>query len=164
MIFSLLIFIILIFFAIYFCFFFSFSIANWELVNTLNAHICTYSATYKMGLSSEFNAQLNDTTRRYTYFVPRDWAWQQTAIEYPSTYKILFMPDFQYNVSETKQTNISHSISATCSRYPTTCNEFITLSQFHGIIVGCSNWPVVVAGRCWKNAHIQKEQQKLPDG
>lgn len=52
-----------------------------------------------MGMLSGFNAQLNDTTRRFTYFVPRDWAWQQTEIEFPSTHKKLFMPEFAYHVS-----------------------------------------------------------------
>lgn len=64
-----------------------------------------------MGLNSDFNMQLNDTTRRYTYFVPRDWAWQQTAIEFPSTHKVLFMPDFQANVSimEQQQYNFKYT-------------------------------------------------------
>ncbi|XP_037026779.1 fasciclin-1 isoform X3 [Bradysia coprophila] len=50
-----------------------------------------------MGMLSGFNAQLNDTTRRFTYFVPRDWAWQQTEIEFPSTHKKLFMPEFNWH-------------------------------------------------------------------
>lgn len=52
-----------------------------------------------MGQRTGFNRQLNDTTRRYTYFVPRDWAWQQTETEFPSLYKKLFMPEFEYHVS-----------------------------------------------------------------
>lgn len=52
-------------------------------------------------MRSGFNTQLNDTTRRFTYFVPRDWAWQQTEIEFPSTHKKLFMQDFAYHVSKT---------------------------------------------------------------
>lgn len=52
-----------------------------------------------MGRNADFNLQLNDTRRRFTYFVPRDWAWQQTQTEFPSTHKKLFMPDFYYHVS-----------------------------------------------------------------
>lgn len=52
-----------------------------------------------MGQNAGFNLQLNDTRRRFTYFVPRDWAWQQTEIEFPSTHKKLFMPEFDYHVS-----------------------------------------------------------------
>lgn len=53
-----------------------------------------------MGVNADFNLQLNDTRRRFTYFVPRDYAWQQTEIEFPSTHKKLFMPEFYYHVSE----------------------------------------------------------------
>lgn len=57
------------------------------------------SSTYTMGQLSGFNAQLNDTTRRFTYFVPRDYAWTTTEINFPSTHKKLFMPEFAYHVS-----------------------------------------------------------------
>lgn len=57
------------------------------------------SSTYIMGQRTGFNRQLNDTTRRFTYFVPRDWAWQQTETEFPSLYKKLFMPEYEYHVS-----------------------------------------------------------------
>lgn len=59
-----------------------------------------HSSTYIMGQNADFNLQLNDTRRRFTYFVPRDWAWQQTQTEFPSTHKKLFMPEFYYHVSE----------------------------------------------------------------
>lgn len=55
------------------------------------------NSTYIMGNNADFNLQLNDTKRRFTYFVPRDWAWQQTEIEFPSTHKKLFMPEFHYH-------------------------------------------------------------------
>lgn len=51
-----------------------------------------------MGVNADFNTQLNDTRKRFTYFVPRDWAWQQTEIEYPSAHKKLFMSAFSYQV------------------------------------------------------------------
>lgn len=46
-----------------------------------------------------FNSQLNDTQRRFTYFVPRDYAWNRLQIDYPSLHKKLFMRDFAYHVS-----------------------------------------------------------------
>lgn len=58
-----------------------------------------YSSTFIMGQRTGFNRQLNDTTKRFTYFVPRDWAWQQTETEFPSLYKKLFMPEYEYHVS-----------------------------------------------------------------
>ncbi|XP_060650757.1 fasciclin-1 isoform X5 [Drosophila nasuta] len=55
------------------------------------------SDTYRMGQFSHFNDQLNNTLRRYTYFVPRDKAWQKTELDYPSAHKKLFMRDFYYH-------------------------------------------------------------------
>ncbi|XP_017111205.1 fasciclin-1 isoform X6 [Drosophila elegans] len=55
------------------------------------------SDTYKMGKFSHFNDQLNNTQRRFTYFVPRDKAWQKTELDYPSAHKKLFMVDFAYH-------------------------------------------------------------------
>lgn len=57
-----------------------------------------FSATNFLG-SRGFNEQLDDKNRRFTYFVPRDYAWQKLELEYPSTYKKLFMRDFAYHVS-----------------------------------------------------------------
>ncbi|KAM8703079.1 hypothetical protein ACLKA7_005417 [Drosophila subpalustris] len=55
------------------------------------------SDTYKMGEFSHFNDQLNNTQRRYTFFVPRDKGWQKTELDYPSAHKKLFMRDFYYH-------------------------------------------------------------------
>ncbi|EDW67873.1 fasciclin-1 isoform X7 [Drosophila virilis] len=55
------------------------------------------SDTYKMGEFSHFNDQLNNTQRRYTFFVPRDKGWQKTELDYPSAHKKLFMRDFAYH-------------------------------------------------------------------
>ncbi|XP_030371302.1 fasciclin-1 isoform X3 [Scaptodrosophila lebanonensis] len=55
------------------------------------------SDTYKMGHFSNFNDQLNNTQRRYTFFVPRDKGWQKTELDYPSAHKKLFMRDFAYH-------------------------------------------------------------------
>lgn len=51
-----------------------------------------------LGNRRGFNYQLNDTTRKFTYFVPRDKAWNDARISYPSAVKVLFMPDFAYHV------------------------------------------------------------------
>lgn len=74
-----------------------------------------YSSTYFMGQNADFNSQLNDTKRRFTYFVPSDWAWQQTEIEFPSTHKKLFMPEFHYHVSERIISTLAHSHPLSCS-------------------------------------------------
>ncbi|XP_068155174.1 fasciclin-1 isoform X2 [Drosophila tropicalis] len=55
------------------------------------------SDTYKMGQFSNFNDQLNNTQRRFTFFVPRDKGWQKTELDSPSAHKKLFMRDFAYH-------------------------------------------------------------------
>lgn len=52
-----------------------------------------------LGTRNRFNEQLNSTTARYTYFVPRDKAWRSLENEFPSVYKKLFMDAFSYHVS-----------------------------------------------------------------
>lgn len=59
-----------------------------------------YSKTYRMGEQTGFNEQLNDTTKRFTYFVPRDYAWNKMETRYPSAHKKLFMRDFSYHVNK----------------------------------------------------------------
>lgn len=58
-----------------------------------------FSSTYFLGQRRNFNDQLNDTTKRFTYFAPYDKAWAQAATSYPSAVKKLFMPEFSYHVS-----------------------------------------------------------------
>lgn len=62
--------------------------------------LCWHSLTRYLG-SNGFNNQLNDTKRRFTYFVPRDLAWLSLENEMPSTFKKLFMREFSYHVSKT---------------------------------------------------------------
>ncbi|KAK9711359.1 Fasciclin domain [Popillia japonica] len=54
--------------------------------------------TYHLGQNCGFNRQFNDTTtnQKYTFFVPRDRAWQQARVTMPSAIKKLFMLDFCY--------------------------------------------------------------------
>lgn len=59
-----------------------------------------FSSTYVLGQQRGFNNQLNDTTKRFTYFVPHDYAWRDAANNYPSTTKKLFMTEFSYHVSK----------------------------------------------------------------
>jgi fasciclin 1 len=56
------------------------------------------SKTFWLGQSDRFNEQLNSPYKRFTYFVPRDSAWDKAELHYPSTHKKLFMRDFQYHV------------------------------------------------------------------
>ncbi|XP_076656485.1 fasciclin 1 Fas1 domain-containing isoform X1 [Halictus rubicundus] len=58
------------------------------------------NVTYILGQRRDFNDQLNDTTKRFTYFAPRDYAWNVAEVSYPSTMKKLFMPDFTYHTKQ----------------------------------------------------------------
>lgn len=58
------------------------------------------NVTYIMGQRHNFNDQLNDTTKRFTYFAPRDYAWNVAEISYPSTMKKLFMSDYAYHTKQ----------------------------------------------------------------
>lgn len=62
--------------------------------------IICFSKTYILGQqqNSNFNYQLDDMRRRFTYFVPRDLAWHKLETRYPSAHKKIFMKDFVYHV------------------------------------------------------------------
>ncbi|XP_044734143.1 fasciclin-1 isoform X4 [Chrysoperla carnea] len=55
--------------------------------------------TFVLGKANRFNDQLADRTKRFTYFVPRDKAWREIEIMYPSTHKKLFMKEFAYHAT-----------------------------------------------------------------
>lgn len=58
------------------------------------------NSTYFLGQRRNFNDQLNDTTKRFTYFAPYDKAWINAATSYPSAVKKLFMPEFSYHTKQ----------------------------------------------------------------
>ncbi|XP_026298431.1 fasciclin-1 isoform X4 [Apis mellifera] len=58
------------------------------------------NSTYFLGQRQGFNDQLNDTSTRFTYFAPRDYAWKVAAVSYPSTSKKIFMPEFSYHTKQ----------------------------------------------------------------
>ena len=58
-----------------------------------------YSKTFRLGNQGGFNNQLTDTTKKFTYFVPRNEAWDEAGVDHPSAVKKLFMPQYHYHVS-----------------------------------------------------------------
>ncbi|XP_043251597.1 fasciclin-1 isoform X3 [Colletes gigas] len=58
------------------------------------------NSTFLLGQRRGFNDMLKDTTKRFTYFAPRDYAWNVATISYPSTSKKLFMPEFSYHTKQ----------------------------------------------------------------
>ncbi|XP_072764696.1 fasciclin-1 isoform X3 [Anoplolepis gracilipes] len=58
------------------------------------------NSTYFLGQRRSFNDQLNDTTKRFTYFAPHDDAWVRAATNFPSAVKKLFMPEYSYHTKQ----------------------------------------------------------------
>ncbi|XP_020817831.1 fasciclin-1 isoform X3 [Drosophila serrata] len=87
------------------------------------------SDTYKMGQFSHFNDQLNNTQRRFTYFVPRDKGWQKTELDYPSAHKKLFMQDFAYHSKSILERHLA------ISDFPYTMKDLVKFSQESGSVI-----------------------------
>ncbi|KAK0161204.1 hypothetical protein PV327_009699 [Microctonus hyperodae] len=58
------------------------------------------NATYVLGTRRNFNEQLNDTKKRFTYFVPSNSAWENAKVLVPSAYTKLFMSDYSYHTRQ----------------------------------------------------------------
>lgn len=56
--------------------------------------------TYQLGKYDGFNDQLDDMRKHFTYFVPRDLAWQKMETKYPTAHKKIFMRDYGYHVKQ----------------------------------------------------------------
>ncbi|XP_014254837.2 fasciclin-1 isoform X4 [Cimex lectularius] len=56
--------------------------------------------TFLLGKIQGFNDQLDDMSKRFTYFVPRDYAWKKMETKYPSAHKKIFMNDFAYHAKQ----------------------------------------------------------------
>lgn len=53
---------------------------------------------YSFGKYRNFNDKLDDITKNYTYFVPRDAAWKLFSVQYPSIYDALSKPGNAHQV------------------------------------------------------------------
>lgn len=62
--------------------------------------------TYYLGNLQGFNNQLNDTTKKFTYFVPRDRAWRDARVALPSAIKKLFMREYAYHATTTLERHL----------------------------------------------------------
>lgn len=79
--------------------------------------------TYLLGTKKDFNSQLSDTNKRFTFFAPKDTAWRGTQITYPSTYKKLFMDDFSYHANQILQRHL------VISDQPYTMSQLVSMSR-----------------------------------
>lgn len=65
----------------------------------MNFPIMLFSWAYKLGNRTGINTRLSDPQHKFTYFVPRDSAWERAEIDYPSAMKkIMHMTQFDYHV------------------------------------------------------------------
>uniref|UniRef100_A0AAG5DWS1 FAS1 domain-containing protein n=1 Tax=Anopheles atroparvus TaxID=41427 RepID=A0AAG5DWS1_ANOAO len=64
--------------------------------------------TYHFGILNRFNEQLNKTTKRFTYFVPRDKAWIQWFHDHPAAN----LEDFVRNQEQTRDVLQRHLVVA----------------------------------------------------
>ncbi|XP_044002634.1 fasciclin-1 isoform X3 [Aphidius gifuensis] len=65
------------------------------------------NSTYTLGMRSDFNKMLNKPNQRYTFFVPRDSAWDNTRMNMASTYKKIFMPQFSYHTKQILERHVA---------------------------------------------------------
>ncbi|KAL9890050.1 fasciclin-1-like [Glossina fuscipes fuscipes] len=57
----------------------------------------SFNFTRTSGNLSFFNEQLRNMDRKFTYFVPRDYAWERATEQFPEVVKKLQMPDFNFH-------------------------------------------------------------------
>ncbi|XP_050514613.1 fasciclin-1 [Diabrotica virgifera virgifera] len=62
--------------------------------------------TFNLGNLQTFNQQLNNTDKRFTYFVPRNKAWYDAKVALPSAIKKLFMREYAYHATATLERHL----------------------------------------------------------
>nr|KAF7397089.1 hypothetical protein H0235_016626 [Vespula pensylvanica] len=89
------------------------------------------NSTYFLGQRRGFNEQLNDTTKRFTYFAPREQAWSGANISYPSTIKKLFMQDFSYHTKQILERHlvVADQVYTMAKLREMSINESVTLTS-----------------------------------
>nr|XP_022909575.1 fasciclin-1-like [Onthophagus taurus] len=60
----------------------------------------TLNDTYVLGARTRVNELLNDTSRKFTYFVPSAKAWNQARLDLPSAIKKVFMHEYIYQAEQ----------------------------------------------------------------
>ncbi|KAK2584687.1 hypothetical protein KPH14_007026 [Odynerus spinipes] len=92
------------------------------------------NATYFLGQRRGFNEQLNDTKKRFTYFAPRDYAWAEANITYPSTIKKLFMPEFSYHTKQILERHLVIADQAYTMAKLKEMNDTVTLTPARDVL------------------------------
>nr|XP_023012184.1 fasciclin-1 isoform X2 [Leptinotarsa decemlineata] len=88
-------------------------------------------ATYTLGNLQGFNNQLVNTTKKFTYFVPRDKAWFDAKVTLPTAIKTLFMKEYAYHATATLERHLVISDEPyTMERIKRMTNESNTFGTF----------------------------------
>ncbi|RZF46663.1 hypothetical protein LSTR_LSTR002526 [Laodelphax striatellus] len=88
-----------------------------------------------LGIQENFNYQLDDMRKRFTYFVPRDYAWNRLETRYPSAHKKIFMKDFGYHVKQILERHlVVADVSYTMAELKRMSNETITLPTVRDVL------------------------------
>ncbi|XP_039290461.1 fasciclin-1 isoform X3 [Nilaparvata lugens] len=91
--------------------------------------------TNHLGIQENFNYQLDDMRRRFTYFVPRDYAWSRLETRYPSAHKKIFMKEFGYHVKQILERHlVVADVSYTMAELKRMSNETITLPTVRDVL------------------------------
>ncbi|XP_015115106.1 fasciclin-1 isoform X3 [Diachasma alloeum] len=65
--------------------------------------------TYMLGKRRNFNDQLGDTSKRFTYFVPYDKAWEDAKVVTPTAYNKLFLTNYDYHAKQVLERHLVSS-------------------------------------------------------
>ncbi|KAG5879902.1 hypothetical protein JTB14_024050 [Gonioctena quinquepunctata] len=88
-------------------------------------------ATYTLGNLQGFNNQLNSTSKKFTYFVPRDKAWFDAKVALPTAIKTIFMKEYAYHATATLERHLVISdVPYTMERIKRMTNETNTFGTF----------------------------------
>ncbi|XP_057656030.1 fasciclin-1 isoform X4 [Diorhabda carinulata] len=64
------------------------------------------SLTYELGNLQNFNYQLNNTKKQFTYFVPSNKAWKDAEVDLPSAIKKVFMKEYAFHATATLERHL----------------------------------------------------------
>uniref|UniRef100_A0A1B6D4C3 FAS1 domain-containing protein n=1 Tax=Clastoptera arizonana TaxID=38151 RepID=A0A1B6D4C3_9HEMI len=91
--------------------------------------------TNELGKYENFNDQLDDPHKHYTYFVPRDFAWGKMEARHPSAHKKIFMNEFGYHVKQILERHlVADGRSYTMAELKRHSNDTITLPSFRDVL------------------------------
>lgn len=71
---------------------------TWLQIGFNTFHFHKHRMTYEMGERTGINQRLEDRSKRFTYFVPRDKAWENSQSFYPRALRKLNSAEYDFEV------------------------------------------------------------------